>query len=143
MTAVSGQLSAVSRLPETKPGTKSILVWLLATIFLATALVAEAQQPKKLTRIGYISSRDPSHESGRAEGIRLALRELGYIEGQNIDFEYRYSEGKTDRASELVTDLMRLKVDIMVIAGGERQRMRPRRFPSLWWAPGTTPLRQA
>jgi len=48
----------------------------------------------------------------------LALRELGYIEGQNIDFEYRYSEGKTDRASELVTDLVRLKVDIMIIAGG-------------------------
>ena len=54
MTAVSGQLSAVSRLPETKPGTKSILVWLLATIFLATALVVEAQQPKKVSRIGYL-----------------------------------------------------------------------------------------
>jgi putative ABC transport system substrate-binding protein len=80
--------------------------------------VAEAQQPKKLTRIGYISSRDPSHESACAEGIRLALRELGYIEGQNIDFEYRYSEGKTDRASELAAELVRLKVDIMVVAGG-------------------------
>src|SRR5687768_15793352 len=77
-----------------------------------------AQQPKILTRIGYISSRDQSHESARAEGIRLALRELGYIEGQNIDFEYRYSEGKTDRAPELAAELVGLKVDIIVVAGG-------------------------
>ncbi len=97
---------------------KITIVTLGAVCFLRFALSAEAQQPKKLTRIGYISSRDPSHESARAEGIRLALRELGYIEGQNIDFEYRYSEGKTDRASELAADLVRLKVDIMVIAGG-------------------------
>src|SRR5687767_10498387 len=94
------------------------LFWLLTTVLLITGLAAQAQQPKKLTRIGYISSRDPSHESARAEGIRLALRELGYIEGQNIDFQYRYSEGNTARASELVTDLVRLKVDIMIIAGG-------------------------
>jgi putative ABC transport system substrate-binding protein len=97
---------------------KQILFCLLLTVCLITAPPVEAQQPKKLTRIGYISSRDPSHESARAEGIRQALRERGYIEGQNIDFEYRYSEGKTDRASELVTDLVRLKVDIMIIAGG-------------------------
>jgi len=90
----------------------------LCSLLLVPCLPAQAQQPKKLTRIGYISSRDPSHESARAEGIRLALRELGYIEGQNIHFEYRYSEGKTDRASELVAELVRLKVDIMVIAGG-------------------------
>jgi putative tryptophan/tyrosine transport system substrate-binding protein len=94
------------------------LFWLLTTVLLITGLAAQAQQPQKLTRIGYISSRDPSHESARAEGIRLALRELGYIEGQNIDFQYRYSEGNTARASELVTDLVRLKVDIMIIAGG-------------------------
>src|SRR6185503_13594677 len=58
------------------------------------AAIAQAQQPKKFPRIGYLSSVDPAHESARAEGIRLALRELGYIEGQNIDFKYRYSEGK-------------------------------------------------
>ena len=59
--------------------------------------VAEAQQPKKVPRIGYLSSGDPASESARAEGIRLALRELGYIEGQNIAIEYRYAEGKRDR----------------------------------------------
>jgi hypothetical protein len=70
-----------------------------------------AQQPKKVTRIGYLSSQDPGYESARAEGIRLALRELGYIEGQNIAIEYRYSEGKTDRAAELAAELVRLNVD--------------------------------
>jgi putative ABC transport system substrate-binding protein len=90
----------------------------IAFMLVMVVTVASAQQPKKLTRIGYISSRDPSHESARAEGIRLALREIGYIEGQNIDFQYRYSEGNTDRASELVTDLVRIKVDIILVAGG-------------------------
>ena len=73
---------------------------------------------RKSTRIGYLSSQDPAYESARAEGIRLALRDLGYIEGQNIAIEYRYSEGKTDRAPELAAELARLKVDILVVAGG-------------------------
>src|SRR4029077_6229402 len=71
-----------------------------------------------VTRIGYLSSQDPAHESARAEGIRLALRELGYVEGQNIAVEYRYSKGKTDRAPELAAELVRLKVDLFVVAGG-------------------------
>jgi putative ABC transport system substrate-binding protein len=95
-----------------------IFIWLLATVLLTAAPPAKAQQPKKVARIGYLSSLDPATESARAEGIRLALRELGYIEGQNIAFEYRYSEGKTDRAPELATELARLKVDIIVVAGG-------------------------
>ena len=90
----------------------------LCTMLFALCVSAEAQQPKKVTRIGYLSSVDPATESTRAEGIRLALRELGYIEGQNITIEYRYSEGKTDRASELATELVRLNVDIIVVAGG-------------------------
>ena len=60
---------------------------------------AEAQQPKKVPRIGYLSTSDPAGESARSEAIRLALRELGYIEGQNIAIEYRYAEGKRDRVS--------------------------------------------
>ena len=55
---------------------------------------AEAQQPKKVPRIGYLSAADAAIDSARFEGIRLALRELGYIEGQNIAIEYRYAEGK-------------------------------------------------
>ena len=61
---------------------------------------------------------DPVSESARSEGIRLALRERGYIEGQNIAIEYRYAEGKRDRYPELAAELVRLKVDIIVVAGG-------------------------
>ena len=53
----------------------------------------------------------PTSDATRADGIRLALRELGYIEGQNIAIEYRYAEGKVDRAPELAAELVRLKVD--------------------------------
>ena len=81
--------------------------------------VAEAQQPKKVPRIGYLSPSDPATESTRSEAIRLALRELGYIEGQNIAIEYRYAEGKLDRLPELAAELVRLKVDIILVAGGD------------------------
>ena len=81
--------------------------------------VAEAQQPKKVPRIGYLSPFDPASESARSEAIRLALRERGYIEGQNIAIEYRYAEGKRDRLPELAAELVRLKVDIIVVAGGD------------------------
>jgi len=81
---------------------------------------AEAQQPTKVPRIGYLSPLDPAADSTRSEAIRLALRELGYIEGQNIVFEYRYAEGKQDRYPELAAELVRLKVDIIVAAGGGR-----------------------
>jgi putative ABC transport system substrate-binding protein len=80
---------------------------------------AEAQQAKKIPRIGYLSITDAATDSARAEGIRLALRELGYIEGQNIAIEYRYAEGKNDRLPELAAELLRLKVDIIVAAAGD------------------------
>jgi putative tryptophan/tyrosine transport system substrate-binding protein len=80
---------------------------------------AEAQQPKKVPRIGYLSSSDPVTESTRSETIRLALRERGYIDGQNIAIEYRYSDGKQDQQPELAGELVRLKVDIIVVAGGD------------------------
>jgi putative ABC transport system substrate-binding protein len=98
-----------------KAGVLSILV---AVVLLVLGVIAEAQQPKKVPRIGYLSSFDPARESTRSEAIRLALRELGYIEGQNIATEYRYSEGRPDRAPELAAELVRLKVDIIVVAGG-------------------------
>ncbi len=90
----------------------------IAFTFAVVGAVAQAQQEKKVPRIGYISSGDPASESTRAEAIRLALRERGYIEGQNIAIEYRYAEGKQDRFPELAAELVRLKVDIIVVAGG-------------------------
>ena len=94
---------------------------LIAVVLLAVAVTAEAQQSKKVTRIGFLSGTDAVTDSARAQAIRLALRELGYIEGQNIAIEYRYAEGKRDRFPELVAELVRLKVDIIVVAGGTEQ----------------------
>ena len=68
---------------------------LIAVVLLVLGVTAEAQQPKKIPRIGYLSTVDPATESARVEGIRLALREIGYIEGQNIAIEYRYAEGRS------------------------------------------------
>src|SRR5438132_32328 len=99
-----------------KAGVLSIL---FVVVLLAVAVIAEAQQPKKVPRIGHLSQFDPAGESSRSEGIRLVLRDLGYIDGQNIAFEYRYAEGKADRLPELATELVRLKVDVIVAAGAD------------------------
>jgi putative ABC transport system substrate-binding protein len=93
-------------------------IGLLVSLTLASVHLVEAQQPKKIPRIGYLSSFDPATDSTRAEAIRLALRELGYIEGQNIAIEYRYAEGKPDRQPELAAELVRFKVDVIVVVGG-------------------------
>ena len=97
--------------------TRKIFYVALGALLLALCRPVEAQQPKKVPLIGYLSPSDAASESSRAEPIRLALRELGYIEGQNIAIEYRYAEGKRDRAPELAVELVRLKVDIIVVAG--------------------------
>jgi putative tryptophan/tyrosine transport system substrate-binding protein len=91
-----------------KAAVRSIIV---VVVLLVLGVIADAQQPKKVPRIGYLSSIDAARDSGRAEAIRLALRELGYIEGQNIGTEYRYAQGKVDRFPELAAELVRLRVD--------------------------------
>ena len=99
---------------------KWVGIFAMAFTFIFGGVVATAQQPKKVPRIGYLSSFDPASESTGTEAIRLALRELGYIEGQNIAIDYRYAEGKLDRLPELVPELVRLNVDIIVVSGGVR-----------------------
>jgi len=96
---------------------KKLLIWLLATVFLTTAPSAESQQPTKIPRIGFLNAASPSAILARYEAFRQGLRELGYVEGKNIVIEYRYAEGKLDRLRELATELVRLKVDIIVTAG--------------------------
>ena len=96
-----------------------VLISALCAMLLALSFPAGAQQPKKVPRIGYLSAQDRASASTRSEAVRLALRELGYIEGQNIAIEYRYAEGKVDRLPELAAELVRLKVDIIVVAGGD------------------------
>mgnify|MGYP003577108818 CR=1 FL=1 len=88
----------------------AVLSILLVAVQLAVAVIAEAQQPKKVPRIGYLSSADSAFESTRTEAIRLALRELGYVEGQNIAIEYRYADGKRGRQPELAAELVGLKL---------------------------------
>jgi putative ABC transport system substrate-binding protein len=83
-------------------------------------LSVAAQQPVKVARIGYLSALDPALESARSEAIRRALRDLGYVEGQNLAIEYRYTERKAERAPEAVADLVRLKVDLIVVTAGDQ-----------------------
>ena len=90
----------------------------IAFVLVVAVAVVDAQQPKKIYRIGYLSSTEPARESTRSEAIRLALRELGYVEGKNIVIEQRYAEGNLYRLPELAAELVRLKVDIIVAAGG-------------------------
>jgi len=98
---------------------KLIGIVALAVAFAMCGAVAQAQQPKKVPRLGYLSPGDAASDSARAEAIRLALRALGYIEGQNIATEYRHAEGKQERLPELVAELVRLKVDIILVTGGD------------------------
>src|SRR5262245_38391633 len=97
---------------------KTVISFALTALFYALCFSAEAQQPKKVPRIGYLSSFDAASESTLAEAIRVALRERGHIEGENIATEYRYAEGRLDRLPALAAELVRLKVDIIVAAGG-------------------------
>jgi putative tryptophan/tyrosine transport system substrate-binding protein len=90
---------------------KAIL--LLIGFIVASVHFAEAQQPKKVSRIGYIASTTTDRRSTNTTAFRERLRELGYIEAQNIVIEYRYTEGKPDRAPELATELVRLKIDVI------------------------------
>jgi putative ABC transport system substrate-binding protein len=102
--------------------TKKILIWLLATFFLTNASIEAAQQLGKIPRIGFL---DPSTASGMAgllEAFREELIKLGWIEGKNITIEYRFAEVKPERLPELAADLVRLKVDLIVVTGGPPAR---------------------
>jgi putative tryptophan/tyrosine transport system substrate-binding protein len=79
----------------------------------------QGAEAEKSSRIGYLSSGSAASEAARSQAIRLALRELGYIEGQNIAIEFRYGHGNLDRAADRAAELARLNVDIIVVAGGE------------------------
>ena len=125
---------------------RRILICLPLTLLLLT--VAEAQQLKKIPRIGYLSNTDSANESARSDALRLALRELGYKEGQNIATEYRYAEGKVDRYPQLAADLVRLKVDVIVVAGGSDRAIRAannatKTIPIVMRVPGSILSRQA
>jgi putative ABC transport system substrate-binding protein len=91
---------------------------LIAVVLLAVAVIAEAQQLGKVHRIGVLSGGFPG-SSADIEAFQQGLRDLGYVEGKNLIIEYRYAEGKPDRYPDLVSDLVRLKVDVIVANGTE------------------------
>src|SRR5919109_2551910 len=95
---------------------KAIGVALCAMLF-ALCAYADAQQPPKVARIGYLGLSFPSANVARIEALRQGLRDLGYVEGKNIVFEWRWAEGKPDRIPDLAAELVKLKVDVIVTQG--------------------------
>jgi len=106
---VSSEQETVSSKKTGKRVFGRIVVCLPLTVFLLT--VAEAQQPKKVPRIGFLS---PTSDNSRVEAFRQGLRELGYVDGQNITIEYRWADGRFDQLPDLAAELVRLKVDLVV-----------------------------
>ena len=103
------------KLVVTRPTTAVVLLLLSASLS-----TAAAQPPEKVPRVGYLnpgSLSDPVSQR-RLEAFRQGLRDLGYVEGQNIAIESRWAEGKYDRYPALAADLVRLKVDVIVAQGG-------------------------
>jgi ABC-type uncharacterized transport system substrate-binding protein len=96
---------------------KRITVLTLCAMLFALCSSAEAQQPTKVPRIGFISVR--SGIESREEAFRQGLRELGYVEGENIAIEWRFAKGNADRLPDLATELIRLKVDVIAVGGGD------------------------
>ena len=95
---------------------------LLLTTFLLAASPAEMQAEAKLPRIGYMIAVTPAASANRVKEFQQGLRELGYIEKKNIALDYRYADGKLDRLPALARELVQLKVDVIVTAGGQATR---------------------
>ena len=107
MKVVSSQRSGAS---------KSGFCFTLSAIFFLLCFSAEAQQPKKIPRIGYLSPSGNANNPGtQVEAFRQGLRDLGYVDTKNIQVEYRYVEGKSDTIPRLVGELVQLKVDVLVL----------------------------
>jgi putative tryptophan/tyrosine transport system substrate-binding protein len=90
----------------------------LCAMLFALCPSASAQQPKKVPRIGFLFNTSPADLASRIDVFRRGLQELGYVEGKTILFEFRFAEGIFDRLPDLAAELVRLNVDIIVVAGG-------------------------
>jgi len=89
----------------------------LCAVVLAHCSFAEAQQPTKVARLGFLIATSPSTEKARIDSFLQGMRELGYVEGKNLVIEWRYAEGQFDRLPALAAELARLKVEVIVTAG--------------------------
>src|SRR6201993_535264 len=95
----------------------TILLWLLVTVLLTNASPTEAQQAGKIFRIGFLDGSTASGSAVLLDAFGQEMRKLGWMEGKNIAFEYRFAEQKPERLPELAADLVRLKVDLIVVSG--------------------------
>ena len=93
--------------------TKKLVGLLIGLTFVSIRFV-EAQQPAKIQRIGYLTANSSSVELPRIETFRQGLRAFGYIEGQNLAIDYRFTDGKFERLPDVAAELVRLKVDVLV-----------------------------
>jgi ABC-type uncharacterized transport system substrate-binding protein len=94
---------------------KAGVLSILFVVVLAVSVMAQAQQPTKIPRIGYVTGTgDPKTPGFQVAAFQSGLRDLGYVEGKNILVEYRYAEGKLDLAPALVAELVQLNVDVLV-----------------------------
>lgn len=100
----------------------SVLVVALCATLFALCLSAGAQQSNKIPRIGFLNALFPTTNPARIEAFRQGLRDVGYVEGKNIIIEYRYAERKFDRLPALATELVRLKVDVIVTSASQETR---------------------
>jgi putative ABC transport system substrate-binding protein len=91
--------------------------FLIVMILVAVVVTAEAQQPNKTARIGYLAAAPPAAVSAWFDALRQRLREIGYVEGKNIIIEARYASGNLDQVPKLAAELVRLKVDVIVTGG--------------------------
>ena len=96
----------------------TLLLIVVIVMQLAVGMIAHAQQAGKIFRIGFLDSSTAAGSAVLLEAFRQELTKLGWIEGKNIAIEYRFGEGKNDRLPELAAELVRLKVDLIVVFGG-------------------------
>ena len=96
---------------------RKIFCFALGAMLFALCSSVEPQQPKKVPRIVYLAASPASANAGRLEAFRQGLRDIGYVEGENIVIEARYADGKFDRLPALAAELVRLKVDVIITAG--------------------------
>jgi putative tryptophan/tyrosine transport system substrate-binding protein len=108
MRVVNNQWSVVS---------KSVFRIELCALLFALSFSAEAQQPGKIPRLGFLIATSPATEKSRLDSFLQGMRELGYLEGKNLVIEWRYAEGKFDRLPDLAAELVRLKVEVIVTTG--------------------------
>jgi putative ABC transport system substrate-binding protein len=91
-------------------------IFAIAFTFTLGGVVAQAQQPAKIPRIGVLAGSSSAGESTRVEAFRQGLRDLGYVEDKNIAIEYRYADAKFDKLPALADELIRLKVEVLVVS---------------------------